>query len=52
MEQLSFDFIEGQSYGEYYTDKIVRKWAVENGYNHLLHRLDILSDLMSKSLNE
>lgn len=49
MEQLSFDFMEGQTYGEYYTDKLIRKWAYVNGYEYLAHRPDILSDLMSSN---
>lgn len=52
MEQLSFAFMKGQKYGEYYTDKLARKWAINNGYEHLLHRLDIVEDLMHKALNE
>jgi len=52
MEQLSFEFVQGQNYGEYYTDKILRKWAYANGFEHLVHRLDIVAELMHKELNE
>lgn len=47
-EQLSFEFISGQTYGEYHTDKLMRKWACENGYNDLIHRPDIIQGMISK----